>query len=220
MLMRTLRAIRYSALLATLLVAACRTAPPATVPVPQSLMRPWTTQPGDQIRVRVWREPELTGEVFVQSDGTAIFPALGRVQVGGLAADSLNALLVARYRERIVDTPVDATLIRPLPVLGSVRAPGVYAVEPTATAVQVIARAGGTLGAEALPRIQLLRHDGTRYDISPEQSLGRFDLVNGDALFVQDQSWFLRNQRSITVFAAISTIIVSIVTITIMLGNN
>jgi polysaccharide export outer membrane protein len=109
---------------------------------------------------------------MVQGDGSAIFPALGRLQVGGLAADSLNALLIARYRERIVDTPVDATLVRPVSILGAVRAPGVYAVDPTATAVQLIARAGGTLGSEELPRIRLLRHDGAQYDLSPEQSLG------------------------------------------------
>ena len=219
MLMRNPRSFLRPALLAVLFLAGCRTAPPATVPVPQSLLRPWTTQPGDQIRVRVWREPELTGEVFVQYDGTAIFPALGRLQVGGLAADALNAMLIERFRERIVDTPVDATLIRPLPVLGAVRAPGVYQVEPTATAIQLIARAGGTLGSEELPRIQLLRHDGAVYDLSPEQSLGAFDIRNGDAILVQDRSWFLRNQRRITVISAVASIIVSVVTVIIVTTN-
>ena len=219
MLMPFSRALLVRGLVATLLLSGCRMAPPATTPVPQSMMRSWTTQPGDQVRVRVWREPELSGEVFVQADGSAIFPALGRLMVGGLTADSLNALLLARFRERILDTPVDATLIRPLPVLGAVRGPGVYQVEPTATAVQVIARAGGTLGSEELPRIQLLRHDGARYDISPEQSLGGFDLRNGDALLVQDRSWLVRNQRRIIVISAVSSIIVSVVTMIIVTTN-
>jgi protein involved in polysaccharide export with SLBB domain len=206
-------------LVATLLLAGCRSAPPATVPVPQTMLRSWTTQPGDQVRVRVWREPELSGEVSVQADGSAIFPALGRLVVGGLTADSLNALLIARFRERIVETPVDATLIRPLPVLGAIRVPGVYQVEPTATAIQVIARAGGTLGSEEIPRIQLLRQDGARYDLSPEQSLGGFDIRNGDALFVQDRSWFVRNQRRISVISSVASIIVSIVTVIIVTTN-
>jgi protein involved in polysaccharide export with SLBB domain len=218
-LMPSTRALLRRGLVASLALAGCRTAPPAVTPVPQSMMRSWTTQPGDQIRVRVWREPELSGEVSVQADGSAIFPALGRMMVGGLTADSLNALLLARFRERIVDTPVDATLIRPLPVLGAVRGPGVYPVEPTATAIQVIARAGGTLGSEELPRIQLLRQDGARYDLSPEQSLGSFDIRNGDALLVQDRSWFVRNQRRITVISAVSSIVVSIVTLIIVTTN-
>ncbi len=219
MLMRSPRSLIRGALVAALLVAGCRPAPPATTPVPETLRRPWITQPGDQVRVRVWREPELSGEVFVQGDGSAVFPGIGRIAVGGLSADSLHSVLLARFRERIVDTPVDATLIRPIPVLGSVRAPGVYPVDPTATAVQLIARAGGTLGSEELPRIQLLRHDGARYDISPEQSLGGFDLRTGDALLVQDHSWFVRHQRQISVVASVTSIIVSVVTLLIVAGR-
>lgn len=217
--MRSSRALAAAVVLVPLLAAGCRTAPPATLPVPETLRRPWTTQPGDQIRVRVWREPELSGDVFVQNDGTAIFPALGRLRVGGLGADSLNALLIGRFRERIVETPVDAILVRPLAILGSVRAPGVYQVEPTATAVQVLARAGGTMGSEELPRIQLVRHDGGRYDISPEESLGALDLRTGDALLVQDASWFVRNQRRVTVVASVASIVVSVVTLIIVVGK-
>jgi protein involved in polysaccharide export with SLBB domain len=181
------------------------------------MLAPWTTQPGDQIRVSVWREPEISGDIFVQNDGTAIFPALGRIKVGGLTADSLNALLINRFRDRIVNTPVDVMLVRPLPVFGSVRSPGVYPVDPTSTAIQLIARAGGTVGAEGLPRVQLLRYDGTRLDLTVEQSLGAFDLKSGDAIFVQDQSWWIRNQRQITTVAAVSTIIASVISITVLL---
>jgi hypothetical protein len=210
--------LRRGALLALVLLGACgRSRAPNVAPIPASMLAPWTTQPGDQIRVSVWREPEISGDVFVQNDGTAIFPALGRIKVGGLTADSLNALLINRFRDRIVNTPVDVVLVRPLPVFGSVRSPGVYPVDPTSTAIQLIARAGGTVGAEGLPRVQLLRYDGTRLDLTVEQSLGAFDLKSGDAIFVQDQSWWIRNQRQITTVAAVSTIIASVISITVLL---
>ena len=203
-----------------LLLTACGPARHREVaPLPSSVLEPWTTQPGDQIRINVWREPELSGEIFVQNDGTAIFPALGRIRVEGLTSDSLNAMLIGRFRDRIVNTPVDVMLIRPLPIFGSVRAPGVYPVDPTATAIQVIARAGGTIGAEGLPRVQLLRYDGSRLDLSVEQSLGRFNIRNGDAIFVQDESWWIRNQRQISVIGAVATIVASVVTIVIVLSN-
>jgi protein involved in polysaccharide export with SLBB domain len=214
----TLRALALPLLLFT--AAACGGGrPPHVAPLPASAREPWTTQPGDMIRISVWREPELTGEVFVQNDSTAIFPALGRIRVGGLTADSLNAMLVARFSARIINTPVDARLVRPLPVVGSVRSPGVYPVDATSTTVQVIARAGGTMGSESIPRVQLLRFDGTRLDLSGEQSLGMVNIRNGDALFVQDQSWFLRNQRQITAAAAVSTILASAVTIALLLAK-
>ena len=209
--------LRRAALVALVLLAACGRSRPRVSPIPVSMLEPWTTQPGDQIKVSVWREPELSGDLFVQNDGTAIFPALGRIKVGGLTADSLNALLINRFRDRIVNTPVDVMLVRPLAVFGSVRAPGVYPVDPTATAIQLIARAGGTVGAEGLPRVQLLRFDGTRLDLTVEQSLGAFNLRGGDAIFVQDQSWWIRNQRQINTAAAVSTIVASVISITILL---
>ena len=211
--------LRRFALIALTLLAACGRPRPNVSAIPVTMMEPWTTQPGDQIKVSVWREAELSGDLFVQNDGTAIFPALGRIRVGGLTADSLNALLINRFRDRIVNTPVDVMLVRPLPVFGSVRAPGVYPVDPTATAIQVIARAGGTVGAEGLPRVQLLRFDGTRLDLSVEQSLGAFNLRSGDAIFVQDQSWWIRNQRQINTAAAVSTIVASVISITILLSR-
>ncbi len=215
--MRT--SFRRGALLALLVTAACaRSQGPTVAPIPSSMLEPWTTQPGDQIKVNVWREPELSGEIFVQNDGTAIFPALGRIRVSGLTADSLNAMLINRFRDRIVNTPVDVMLIRPLPVFGSVRAPGVYPVDPTATAIQLIARAGGTVGAEGLPRVQLIRYDGTRLALTVEQSLGAFNLRSGDAIFVQDQSWWIRNQRQINTVAAVSTIVASVISISLLLA--
>jgi protein involved in polysaccharide export with SLBB domain len=211
--------LRRGALLALWLLAACARSQPSVAPLPAAMLQPWTTQPGDQIKVNVWREPELSGDLFVQNDGTAIFPALGRIKVGGLTADSLNALLIDRFRDRIVNTPVDVMLVRPLAVFGSVRAPGVYPVDPTATAIQLIARAGGTVGAEGLPRVQLLRFDGTRLDLTVEQSLGAFNLRSGDAIFVQDQSWWIRNQRQINTAAAVSTILASVISISILLSR-
>jgi protein involved in polysaccharide export with SLBB domain len=210
---------RRGALVALVLLAACSRSRPVVAPLPVAMLEPWTTQPGDQIKVSVWREPELSGDLFVQNDGTAIFPSLGRIKVGGLTADSLNALLINRFRDRIVNTPVDVMLIRPLAVFGSVRAPGVYPVDPTATAIQLIARAGGTVGAEGLPRVQLLRYDGTRIDLTVEQSLGAFNLRSGDAIFVQDQSWWIRNQRQINTVAAVSTIFASVISIILLLNN-
>lgn len=211
--------VRRSAAVLGLVLVACAPRARVVPPLPLAVLEPWTTQPGDMVRIAVWREPELSGDVFVQNDGTAIFPALGRMKVGGLTADSLNGLLIARFRDRVLNTPVDATLIRPLPVIGSVRSPGVYPVDPTATAIQVIARAGGTLGSERSPSVQLLRNDGTRLDLSVEQSLGSFNLRNGDALFVEDRSWWLRNQRQITVGAAVSTIVASVVSVIVFVSR-
>ena len=58
-----------------------------------------------------------------------------------------------------------------------------------------------------------------RLDLSVEQSLGSFNLRNGDALFVEDRSWWLRNQRQITVGAAVSTIVASVVSVIVFVSR-
>lgn len=215
------RGRRLAPLALALLVStatACRPSrPPTIAPLPAEMLQPWTAQPGDIVRILVWREPELSGDVIVQNDSTATVPSLGRLKLGGLTADSLNSVLIGRFRDRIVNTPVDVRLVRPVPVFGAVRSPGVYPVDPTSTTIQVIARAGGTIGAEGLPRVQLIRFDGSRMDLTVEQSLGAFNLRSGDAIFVQDQSFWIRNQRQITTVAAVSTILASVISIVVLL---
>lgn len=212
------RLVPLALTLLVLAASACRPSrPPTVAPLPAAMLQPWTAQPGDIVRILVWREPELSGDLIVQNDSTATVPSLGRLKLGGLTADSLNSVLIARFRDRIVNTPVDVRLVRPVPVFGAVRSPGVYPVDPTSTAIQVIARAGGTIGAEGLPRVQLVRFDGSRMDLTVEQSLGAFNLRSGDAIFVQDQSYWIRNQRQITTVAAVSTILASVISIVVLL---
>ena len=75
------------------------------------------------------------------------------------------------------------------------------------------------MGAEGLPRVQLLRYDGTKLELSVEQSLGAFNLRSGDAIFVQDQSFWIRNQRQINTVAAVTTIVASVISVVVLLGR-
>jgi hypothetical protein len=43
-------------------------------------------QPGDKVQLRIWREPDLSGEFVVAEDGIVVFPKIGRVQVDRLSA--------------------------------------------------------------------------------------------------------------------------------------
>ena len=53
-------------------------------------------QPGDKVQLKVWREPDLSGEFVVDQDGMVVLPHVGRMEVGRLTADSLRSLLVAQ----------------------------------------------------------------------------------------------------------------------------
>jgi polysaccharide export outer membrane protein len=78
---------------------------------------------GDRVRVRVWREPQLSDEFMVDENGSIVFPRLGRTTVAGRSIASLQDTLTARYAEYLRNPEVTVTVLRRVGVLGEVRAP-------------------------------------------------------------------------------------------------
>lgn len=178
--------------LAVLLLAACGSKTPIVLaPLPD---RPWTVLPGDEVKVRVYREPELSGQYVVNGKGEVFIPGLGRIMAAGMTADSLSAHITNGYTKRIIDAIVDVGLIRSLPVLGQVQNPGVYQAEPTMSVQQMVAKAGGIRGTSLRTPTFLLQkgRDGTRYSLAADVRLDRVALDEGDAILVIDPSFIER----------------------------
>jgi polysaccharide export outer membrane protein len=186
------RALRYALPLAAVLFAACASRSPTVLaPLPD---RPWTVLPGDEVRVRVYREPELSGQYVVSGKGDVYIPGLGRIVAAGMTADSLSAHITAGYTKRIIDAIVDVGLLRSVPVLGQVTAPGVYQAEPTMSVQQIVGKAGGIRGTSLRTPTFLLQkgRDGTRYALAADLRLDRVALDEGDAIVVVDPSFVER----------------------------
>lgn len=180
------RLVRHAVPAAFLVLSACAPRTPVSLaPLPD---RPWTVLPGDEVKVRVYREPELNGQWVVNSRGEVLLPGLGRLVVAGLTVDSLSQLISGGYSRRIIDAVVDVGIVRNLPVLGEVRVPGVYQVEPTMTVQLLVAKAGGLRGTSLRSPMILLQkgRDGTRYALSVDQRLDRMPVDEGDAILVVD----------------------------------
>jgi polysaccharide export outer membrane protein len=178
--------------IALALLTACGSRTPAVLaPLPD---RPWTVLPGDEVRVKVYREPELSGQYVVTARGDVFIPGLGRVVAAGMTADSLSAYITAGYTKRIIDAIVDVGLVRSLPVLGQVAAPGVYQAEPTMTVQQIVGKAGGIRGTSLRTPTFLLQkgRDGARYSLAADLRLDRVALDEGDAIVVVDPSFIER----------------------------
>lgn len=204
------RGLRRAGLAAFLALAACAPRTPiALAPLPD---RPWTVLSGDEIRVRVYREPELNGQWVVNGRGEVQLPGLGRMAVAGLTVDSLTELISRGYSRRIIDAVVDVGIVRSLPVIGEVRAPGVYAAEPTMTVQQLVSRAGGLIGtSRRMPTILLQKgRDGTRYALSADQRLDRVPIDDGDAILVLDPSAWDRRLDSIARYGTLVTLVLQI----------
>jgi protein involved in polysaccharide export with SLBB domain len=198
---------------ATLLAPALRAqAAPDPAEGPNAVLRP-----GDMVRLKIWREPEMSGDYRVDESGMVVFPRLGPVAVGRISTDSLRTLLVSIYSAQLRNPSIEVTVLRRVNVLGAVRNPGLYHVDPTMTVADVMALAGGVNTDGNPNRVELVRQ-GRRVSVrlSQQSLVGESPIRSGDQLWVPERSWLARNA---TVVAAAVTATALIVTTVITLNR-
>ena len=151
-------------------------------------------RPGDAVKIRVYRDTSLTGEFQVNENGAAVLPLIGRRQVAGLSPDSLRSGLRAEYGEYLKDPAIDVTVLRRISILGSVRQPGLYPVDPTVSLAEALATAGGITPDGDRGDIRLVRSGQVlRENLDRTTLLGTTSIRSGDRIFVDQKPWFQRN---------------------------
>jgi polysaccharide export outer membrane protein len=151
-------------------------------------------QPGDVVRLRIWLEPDLSGEFPVDNRGVVVLPRIGPVTVTNESSESLRSRLTAAYGEFLNHSSIDVSLLRRVQVLGAVRSPGLYQVDPTLNISDVLAMAGGATNQGNIDRVELIRN-GQRVvsNLSPLTRVGASPIRSGDQLVVPEKSWIARN---------------------------
>jgi protein involved in polysaccharide export with SLBB domain len=153
-----------------------------------------TVRPGDLIRLKIWREPEMSGDIPVNEEGVATLPRIGPLQVGNLAADSLKRMLIRSYAVFLRDPAVDITVLRRVTILGAVRTPNVYHLEPTMTVAEALALAGGVAPEGKQDQVEVRREGSVvALKLSRRVRLADTPLRSGDELYVPQRSWLSRN---------------------------
>jgi polysaccharide export outer membrane protein len=149
---------------------------------------------GDVIRLKIWQEPDLSGDFPVDENGIVVLPRLGRVKVTSETPESLEARLIAEYRKYLTHESIDVTVLRRIQILGAVRSPGVYPLDPTMTIADAVAAAGGATTEGRSRQVELVR-SGERVPVElyAEQRLADSPIRSGDQLYVPERSWLSRN---------------------------
>lgn len=149
--------------------------------------------PGDAIQLAFWREPQLGGEFPVDENGTVVLPLLGVRSVTRLPATQLRQSLMEEYAQQIRNQDVRITLLRRVRILGAVKNPGLYRVDPTMTVVDALALAGGAT-PQGKPRDVQVYRDGhpVRSHLDANTQLLQ-QVRSGDQIVVPERSWFARN---------------------------
>ena len=164
-----------------------------------------TLQPGDVVRLKIWREPDLSGDFNVDDRGIAVFPKIGPVHVSEMSPDSLRKMLVTTYSTYLRDPAIEITMMRRVNVLGAVARPGLYPIDATMTVSDVLAQAGGATANGNQKSLELIR-DGKRVpmDFSMRTPVSETPIRSGDQLYLPERSWLSRNGYVVGVMIATS----------------
>jgi polysaccharide export outer membrane protein len=189
---------RVAGLLAALCVgivpfsgALAQTAPAAA---PASVGSTMPAQPGDKVRLKIYRETDLSGEFVVPESGVVNFPKIGEIKVTQLSTDSLRSLLIEQYAHSLRDPAIEVTVLRRVNVIGSVRNPGFYYADPTITVRGALALAGGVTPDGDKNKAELVRDTKhTKISLSGGSTLADSPIQSGDQVSAPERSWFSRN---------------------------
>jgi polysaccharide export outer membrane protein len=163
-------------------------APAAAAQLPDVL------RPGDAVRLRVWREPDLSGDFVIDASGIVTLPKVGRFEATSEPVDSLKARLLTAYQRYLKQPSIEVIPLRRIQVAGAVRTPGLYTVDPTMTIADIVALAGGVTPQGRHDRVVLRRGAVTVASrVSADGGPLRAPLRSGDEVFVPERRLISRS---------------------------
>lgn len=172
-------------------------------PPPDTARPPLETslQPGDVVRLTVWREPDFTGEFPVDAAGHVVLPRIGMMDVAGKPASALRQEILDGLGRYLRNPSIDVVFLRRITIYGAVQRSGLYPVDPTMTILDALALAGGARYDGRLDRIRLLRGGEEIATIATTSTrIDELPIRSGDQLFVPEQSWARRNSGLLATF--------------------
>ena len=116
-----------------------------TVTIPEA--EPYRLDSGDQMRITVFGQEEMTGEYVIDGSGFISLPLIAQVEARGRTAEELEQEISQRLRSQsiLINPSVNIQVLtyRPFFILGQVAAPGQYAFAEGMTVLTAVAMAGG-----------------------------------------------------------------------------
>ena len=116
-------------------------------PLPPAPAGPYQMGPGDVLTLRIYDQPQLSGQFTIDDSGMIDLPLLGPTPAAGQSTGAFaDAVVASLRRKRLIFDPSVAAEIshyRPFYILGEVNAPGQYPYRPRMTVLTAVSIAGG-----------------------------------------------------------------------------
>ena len=125
----------------------------------------------DVLAISVWKEPDISRNVPVRSDGKISLPLVGELQASGQTPLQLEQEITKRLQSYISEPEVTVIVTdsksQKVNILGMVAKPGAYLLTSSTTVLDAIAMAGGFKDFAKQKSIYVLRQapDGTQKQI-------------------------------------------------------
>jgi len=134
--------------------------PEAPRPTPPPPPTEFALGPEDIIKVTVIGHEDLSPTLVVQTDGTAIFPLLGKIKVADLTPKQLERRLAELLAKGYIRNPQVSIAVqeyksKTVMVMGEVSRPGPYPMTPNMRIVELLARAG--MNVTGATQVQVIR---------------------------------------------------------------
>lgn len=157
-------------------------------------------RPGDELNVVIFRNKELSGKYLIDSRGYVQIPGLGVLRVAGLDPHQVSEVLrMQLIRRGIADPEIAVQPLVRVSVLGEVRSPGLYPVEPGTSLLQMLTVAGGPTDRADLSEAVIVREGRQiRVDVAAALrggELGRFVLYSNDVIVMPQKSDFFSREN-------------------------
>ena len=187
--------------------AAAQTTPGAAAPTTAATAAPIKTTDrayvlgaDDTISVTVYGQPEAGVQTRIKPDGTIVMPLIGNVQAAGQTVVSLADLVTKKlvqgsfFKTPVVNVEVGAFASKTVNVAGKIAQPGVYPLDRTYHALEILLKAGWVKDQGA-NYVFLRRADNSEIRLETEALVrGAADqdpiLAPGDTLYVPDAETF------------------------------
>lgn len=149
----------------------------------------YSLRPGDVLQIGVWGQEEFSGQFQIDENGRFLYPVLGEIDTRDLTVAQLRDTLRTGLETLFSSPFVTVTPRFRISVLGHVMSPGLYTIDPTLTAVDVVAMAGGPSAGGNLNDIRIMRRDGTESinygdTTARGRTLREVGVRSGDQIFV------------------------------------
>ena len=122
---------------------------------------PYYVAPGDVLRIAVWKEPELSTEVFVRLDGMITVSVVGDVRAAGKTTEQIATEVRTKLRSVLEVPQVTVTVAQAVSarfyVVGEAAVSGAFPLTGRITILQALALAGGFREFAKRDRIVVIR---------------------------------------------------------------